>query len=281
MRDFAVQKNSRLIERLARWQRGEIVPTEPALAATVMLVRDAEADGADRVEVFVQRRVAYMDFAPSMLVFPGGGVDPRDAREDVTWAGRSPQGWAEVLGTTTDTARLLVTAAIRELFEEAGVLLAGPDEESVVADVRSPIWHERRVALTQHAISLADILAEEDLVLRSDLLAYRAHWTTPEFEPRRYDTRFFAATLPVGQRPDGSTSEADYAAWAGPAATLARGDVMMLPPTRVMLEILAEAGGVADVVVDAADVGEVMPVLTVLPDSSLVMRTLLPDRSAP
>jgi hypothetical protein len=125
---------------------------------------------------------------------------------------------------------------------------------------------------------LADVLSHDDLVLRSDLLAYRAHWVTPVFEPRRYDTRFFAAAVPEGQVPDAATSEADHADWADPADTLAaleRGEVMMLPPTRVALETLAAAGSAAEVVTDAEDVIRVLPELLTLPDG-LVLRTPLP-----
>lgn len=286
MRDFPVSGSRWLTEQAARWERGELVPADVALASTVMLVRaSAETDtarGSSGLEVFMQRRVASMEFAPSMLVFPGGRVDPRDARSDIRWAGRSPRQWAQVLGVDEDEARELVTAAVRELFEECGVLLAGPDERSVVADVSSAAWHERRMALTRHEISLADVLGQEGLVLRGDLLSYRAHWVTPVFEPRRYDTRFFAAAVPEGQVPDARTSEADHADWADPMRTLAalgRGEVMMLPPTRVALETLAAAGSVADVVVDADDVVRVMPELVSLPDG-LVLRTPLAEPPA-
>lgn len=276
MRDFRHRANSWLREHADRIARSDFVPAPVALASTVMLVRPAEIGFG--LEVFLQRRVASMEFAPSMLVFPGGRVDPRDARDDVEWAGRTPDGWAEVLGTDATSARLLVTAAIRELFEECGVLLAGPDPESVVDDVGSAIWHERRVALTRHEVSLADVLAEDGLILRSDLLAYRAHWITPVFEPRRYDTRFFAATVPAGQRPDGQTSEADHADWADPGETLAaveRREVRMLPPTMVCLEDLARAGSVDEVTRDATDVILVLPEL-ITDGDELVLRTPLP-----
>lgn len=278
MRDFNL-KGGRLGAAAAKWQRGEIVPVDVALASTVMLVRPAETRSA--LEVFLQRRVASMEFAPSVVVFPGGRVDPRDAREDVVWSGRSPQEWAEILKIEEASARLLVTAAIRELFEESGVLLAGPDADSVVADVSSPTWHERRLGLAQHELSLAEVLAQEDLVLRSDLLSYRAHWVTPEFESRRYDTRFFAATLPDGQVPDDQTSEVDHADWADPAEVLdalAEGAVMMYPPTEVCLEDLAAAGSVDAVTTDAPDVILVMPVLTPVDDGELVLRTPLPAK---
>lgn len=278
MRDFILE-NSRLSAVAAQWQRGEIVPAEVAPAATVMLVRPAAT--RSNLEVFLQRRVASMEFAPSVVVFPGGRVDPRDARDDIAWAGRSPQEWAGVLGVDEASARLLVTAAIRELFEESGVLLAGPDADSVVADVSSPTWHERRTALTEHDVSLAEVLAAEGLVLRSDLLSYRAHWITPVFERRRYDTRFFAATVPDGQVPDDLTTEVDHADWADPAEVLdalEEGAVLMFPPTQVCLEDLAAAGSVEAVCTDAAEVPVVLPELTELADGEIVLRTPLPER---
>ena len=79
-------------------------------------------------------------------------------------------------------------------------------------------------------------------MLRTDLLSLRAHWTTPVCEPRRYDTRFFAARMPEGQRADDATTEAEAVRWDGPGALLAAqaaGEEIMLPPTQVMIEQLA------------------------------------------
>ena len=278
MRDFPIRADAALREQAETYARGGVTPASAALASTVMLVRSAAAGAG--VEVFLQRRVASMAFAPSMIVFPGGRVDPRDAREDVEWAGRPPLEWAATLGTDVASARLLVTAAIRELFEESGVLLAGPDRDSVVENLGVPMWQERRDALIRHEISLAEVLAEDNLILRADLLAYRAHWMTPEFEPRRYDTRFFAASVPMGQTPDGLTSEAEHAGWASPAtvlADLARREVRMMPPTVVCLEDLADAESVDEVVADASDVRLVLPEL-VATDEGMVLRSPIPSR---
>lgn len=288
-RDFPVGARPAFAATAEKWLSGAIVPTDVALASTVMLVRErsggstSEGRAESALEVFLLRRTATMEFAPSMLVFPGGRVDPRDGRPDVAWTGRGPEAWAAVLDTDVAGARLLVTAAIRELFEECGVLLAGPDAQTVVADVSSPLWHERRMALTRHEISLAEVLEEEGLVLRSDLLGYRAHWVTPGFERRRYDTRFFSAAVPDGQVPDGQTTEADHAEWADPAALLeahGRGEVMMLPPTWACLEDLAEATSVESVVADAESIVRVLPELVVLDGGELVLRTPLPEPTA-
>ncbi|MGC5582775.1 NUDIX hydrolase [Ornithinimicrobium sp. W1665] len=213
----------------------------PRPSATVMLLREASAGPG--VEVFVLRRAATMAFAPGMVAFPGGGVDPRDADQDVPWAGPSPLRWAELLGTGEDVARELVTAAAREVFEECGVLLAGPGPHEVVADVAGPSWRQERQALLDRTQSFGELLARRGLVLRTDLMALRAHWTTPVCEPRRYDTRFFAARMPRGQRADGETTEAERSSWSAPAEVLQHQQVgreILLPPTQVMLEQLRE-----------------------------------------
>lgn len=208
----------------------------PRPAATVMLLREAVPSG---VEVFVLRRAASMAFAPGMVAFPGGGVDPRDADPMVPWAGPSPQEWAARLGVEEARARELVIAAAREVFEECGVLLAGPGPHAVVGDLTDPAWQRERAALLDRTQSFGDLLSRLHLVLRSDLLSVRAHWVTPTCEPRRYDTWFFAARLPLGQAADALSTEAERAAWTTPRALLAEqaaGREVLLPPTQVMAE---------------------------------------------
>ena len=258
-------------------------------AATVMILRDrlrAAGDGlggsgvhgSTGVDVFMLRRVATMEFAPRMMVFPGGGVDPRDADPRLPWSGPSPAEWGRSLVADEATARELVVAAVREVFEECGVLLAGPDADSVVGDVSGPQWQAEREALLSRQISLAQMLIRRGLVLRSDLLRPRAHWITPEFEPRRYDTRFFAALLPAGQIADSQTSEADHADWTDPARLLedyASGAALMLPPTVVCLEQLAAATSVAEFLAAEIPIAPVTPVLVQTGDV-VVMRCTLP-----
>ena len=99
-------------------------------------------------------------------------------------------------------ARALVCAAVRETFEEAGVLLAGAPDGGPVADPSGPSWEADRAALVAGAVTLAELLSRRGLVLRADLLVPWARWITPEGEPRRFDARFFAAALPAGQRGD-------------------------------------------------------------------------------
>jgi len=167
-------------------------------------------------------------------VFPGGGVDPRDFDHAVAWAGPPPADWAVSLGTDEATARALVCAAVRETFEESGVLLAGPSTRDVVADTTGAGWEADRVALESRALSLTDFLDRRGLVLRSDLLGAWSGWLTPVFEPRRYRTWFFVAALPEGQRARDVSSESSQVTWLGArqaASAVDAGQLLMLPPT--------------------------------------------------
>ncbi|MFC0359119.1 NUDIX hydrolase [Kytococcus schroeteri] len=255
-------------------------PVAPRAAATVMVVRD----GAQGVEVFMQTRAASMAFAPGMMVFPGGGVDPRDEVTDAAWSGPTPQEWsARMPGTTPASAQQLVLAAAREVFEETGVLLAAhPDGRPVSeAEASAPAAVEGRRRVEAREVAFSDLLTELGLTVRTECLSVRDHWTTPECEPRRYDTWFFAARIPEGQEPDDGTSEAVSASWERPAAVLERaaGDAgLMLPPTIAALEDLRAAGSAAEVLAGRHEVPEVMPwpeEVPVGPDApdGLVMRT--------
>ncbi len=227
-------------------------------ASTVMLVRD----GAEGPEIFLQRRVGAMAFAAGMTVFPGGGVDPSDGTADIAWSGPEPAWWAERFATTETRAKALVCAAVRETFEECGVLLAGPTADSVVSDTTG--YRDARGRLERRELSLASFLAEEELVLRADLLRPWANWITPVIEPRRYDTRFFVAILPEGQLADGATSEAAEVRWSTPAEALARwrsGADVLLPPTWTQLVELGEFHSTADILAAHRAIDPILPVL--------------------
>ena len=280
IREFPLGESHTLRSHADRWlarDRSAQDPAPPAVpkpAATVMFVRD----GARGVEVFMLRRVATMAFAPRMTVFPGGGVDVRDADPALPWAGPSPAEWASLLQAPEATARELVAAAVREVFEECGVLLAGPSADEVIADVRDDHWREQRRRLLAREASLSQVLEEHGLVLRSDLLGYRAHWVTPEFEPRRYDARFFTAAVPAGQQADDQTTEADVADWVQPTALLEAfrdGSVLLLPPTIVAVEEIAAAASAAEFIAERPVVAPVQPEL-VDTGAGLVLRADLP-----
>ncbi|GII53713.1 hypothetical protein Pth03_21020 [Planotetraspora thailandica] len=207
---------------------GRITPVPARDAATVVLLRD------DPLEVYLLKRKATMAFAAGAYVFPGGSVDPRDADHAIAWAGPTPAEWAERFHVDKPMARALVCAAVRETFEESGVLLAGPDPETVVADTTGEGWEADRLALIARTLSFADFLDRRGLVLRSDLLKAWAHWITPEIETRRFDTRFFIAALPEGQRTRDVGGEADTVVWTTPADALAQaeaGEINLMPPT--------------------------------------------------
>ncbi len=222
-----------LVEHARRFRAEGAVPAVPRVAATVLLLRPA----GDGFEVYMIRRVAAMTFG-GMYAFPGGGVDRSDSEAHLGWAGPDPAAWGVRLGLDPAAAQAVVCAAAREVFEEAGVLLAGPDPDTVVGDVSGDDWEAARQDLEGRRVGFADLLAGRGLTLRSDLLLPWSRWITPEFEPRRFDTYFFVALLPEGQRTRDISREADHTLWMRPGEACERaraGELTMLPPTLVTL----------------------------------------------
>jgi 8-oxo-dGTP pyrophosphatase MutT (NUDIX family) len=227
--------------RAAEIAAGQRAVAQPRDAATVVLLRPG-------VEVLMLARARAMDFAPGAHVFPGGSVDPDDA--DVPWSGPAPQG----LGVPPERAQALACAAIRETYEESGVLLAG----SAVADLAA-LAQDRR-ALLAGEVSFGEVLTRRGLVLHAGLLKPWTRWITPEVSDRRFDTWFFAAVMPDGQVADAS-AESDSIAWLRPCDALdgARaGRLTLLPPTAVTL---AEIGSHADVPAVLAARREIVPLM--------------------
>ncbi len=221
-----------LVQQARAYADGSATPAEPRDAATVVLLRSGPSAEAGP-EIYLLRRQTSMAFAGGMCVFPGGGVDPRDFDHAVAWAGPSTAEWAERLRVDEPMARALVCAAVRETFEESGVLLAGT-ADSVVEDTTGEDWEADRTALEARELSLTDFLDRRGLVLRSDLLGAWAGWLTPVFEPRRYRTWFFVAALPEGQRTRDVSSESTSVQWL-PAMEAVTGveaeEIFMMPPT--------------------------------------------------
>lgn len=248
-----------LAEAAQAYVDGGQTPAEPRNAATVVLLRDASGAGAAGPEAYLLRRQVSMDFAGGMCVFPGGGVDQRDFDHQVEasgWAGPSAAEWATRLGVDdADTARALVCAAVRETFEESGVLLAGPSADTVVADTTGDDWEADRVALENRSLAMTDFLDRRGLVLRTDLLGVWDGWLTPIFEPKRYRTWFFVADLPEGQITRDVSSESDQVVWK-PARTAAdeadAGTLAMLPPTYLTCLEIGQHASVSEVM-DAAE----------------------------
>ncbi len=227
-------------------------------ASTVVVVRD----GTDGIEVFLQRRVKQMAFAGGMTVFPGGGVDPRDGESGLAWQGPDVDWWAAKFGTDPASAQKLVCAAVRETFEECGVLLVGTTDGSPL-DVEA-LAPQRRL-LEDRTLSFAEFLTNNSLVLRADLLVPLAHWITPKNERRRYDTRFFLAALPEGQEADDRTSEVDTAYWRSASAALddwSARRCFLLPPTWTQLRELARYDTVAELVAVERQITAIEPDLS-------------------
>jgi 8-oxo-dGTP pyrophosphatase MutT (NUDIX family) len=225
-------------ERAREIAAGRLSPVVPRDAATIMLLRQEPG-----VEAYLLRRTRELEFAPGVCVFPGGSVDEQDADLQIPWSGPAPAEFAGQLGTSQARARALICAAVRETFEEAGVLLAGPSPTSLVDD--SAALARDRHSLLEGSTSFGELLSRRGLMLRADLLTPWARWITPEASPRRYDTWFFAAALPPGQTAglgQANPGEADSGTWLRPGAALesARaGEITLLPPTVVTLGELA------------------------------------------
>lgn len=213
-------------------------------AATVMLLRDTAAGP----EVFMLRRTHAAVFGPGFYVFPGGRLDPSDRAAEIAGRCDGPDdAWASARLGVPDGGLGFWVAAIRECFEEAGVLLARrPDGTVIDFDEHDEATTDRFNAL-RHAIhdgttTLAAVCAAEDLRLITGDLAYFAHWITPPGGPRRFSTRFLVARAPAGQHPLHDNSETIDSLWIRPAAALAHfaaREWEMMPPTVGALEFLA------------------------------------------
>ena len=258
------------LEELARaFHRGERTPAEPRHASTVVLLRDAPGGP----EAYLLRRVKGMAFAGGMHVFPGGSVDPDDEDAQIGWSGPSAKQWGEWFGASERLARALVCAAVRETFEECGVLLAGESADHLLEDVSSDEWEAEREALEARQQSLSQLLARRGLVLRADLLRPYAHWITPDVEPKRFDTRFFLAAMPAGQVCRDVGGEADERLWV-PVGTALEQGLTLMPPTHQSLKDLQGFPTVLDALDSPRAVTLVAPKLVVMPDDSV--RFLVP-----
>jgi 8-oxo-dGTP pyrophosphatase MutT (NUDIX family) len=247
-------------------------PAVPRDAATVVLLRDGDR-GTGGIEAYLLRRVTGMAFAGGMTVFPGGSVDVADEVLDTPWTGPPPALWARRFGTDEALARALVCAAVRETFEEAGVLLASRHPDGGLPDTAGDDWEAERAALEGRAQSLSELLMRRGLVLRADLLRAWSHWITPVSEPRRFDTRFFVAALPESQLTRHVGGEADQVQWMRPADAVAahrRGELPMLPPTAVTLDEMSAYPRV-EAVLAAADERTIAPILPRLVSERVVL----------
>jgi len=237
----------------------EIVAPRPA--STILLLRDSK--GAKEIEVFMMVRHYEIDFNSGALVFPGGSVDKNDkeiiARPEL-YAGR------EGLDAAALSFRI---AAIRETFEESGILLARPRGSKALVDARhaSEIEAAHRVDLNEGKITFLKMLTDNGLVLALDELVPYAHWITPEGVPKRFDTWFFLAAAPPDQLGAHDGRESTDSIWVSPREALEGGDngrfKLPFPTTRNLIR-LGKQASVNDALQDSKgrDIVTVMPVMT-------------------
>jgi 8-oxo-dGTP pyrophosphatase MutT (NUDIX family) len=228
-------------------------PAEPKPSATILLVRD----GARGLEVFMVQRHHQIDFATGAMVFPGGKVDAADA---------DPALAARCDGAVSDALRPLHVAAIRETFEECGVLLARPaGSNALVSGAQlAEIERRHRAELNAGKCTLPELVEQENLRLANDLLVPFAHWITPDFMPKRFDTHFYLVAAPPDQLAIHDGGESVDSVWTRPAdAEVERsaGRRTIIFPTFMQVKKLGREDRVADAIAAARSA----PVVTVLP----------------
>jgi 8-oxo-dGTP pyrophosphatase MutT (NUDIX family) len=248
-----------------------IAPVPPVDAATVILVRDSpSANGG--WELFMVRRHVHSEFAADVYVFPGGKID--DADRD---SALEPFLDAQVSSDLMDASAYRV-GAIRELFEEAGVLLASSSTDTSAGGDRIDSFRQR---LRRGEIDLREIARATNLKLALSELHPYAHWITPETMPRRYDTWFYLARLPDGQTPWHDEVETVDSLWIQPAEALRRGradDFPLVFVTEKQLERMARYGSIDDLL-DSIVEADLQPVMPKLVDRDGQIVFLLPDQA--
>jgi len=236
---------------------------KPRDASTILLLRDAKA--APEVEVFMMVRHYEIDFNSGALVFPGGSVDKND-KEII----ERPELYTG--GEGLDAAALSFRiAAIRETFEESGILLARPKGSKALVDAKraSEIEAAHRADLNDGKITFLQVLTDNGMVLALDELVPYAHWITPEGMPKRFDTWFFLAAAPPDQLGAHDGKESTDSIWVSPREAIAGGESgrfkLPFPTTRNLIK-LGKQGSVTDALADSRgrDVVTVMPVVTKL-----------------
>ena len=255
-------------------------------AATVLILRD----GLDGLEVFMLKRNLNSDFVGGAYVFPGGAVDPADRHLDLepVCEGRTDADASRRLGIDGGGLAFWV-AAIRESFEEAGVLLAY-DLDGYVdldADVTAAHWNHHRQQVDTGQLTMVDLCRLEGLRLACDEMHYFSHWITPEGAPRRYDTRFFLAAAPPNQTPLHDDHEVIANEWVRPLDAIARceaGQMTMMPPTIASLRTISRFSTAAEALDAAREITQVPAVLPRVVSVDGGVRIVLPgdpDYGAP
>jgi 8-oxo-dGTP pyrophosphatase MutT (NUDIX family) len=254
---------------------GEFTPAPTRPAATVLLVRDSR----DGPEFLLLRRHGRSGFAAGAWVFPGGVVDGGDQDLGLVerMDGPTPMRWAERLGLPDPAdAVSFVVAAVREAFEETGILLARVADDATNPGAAQEGLDIARRALLAEVVDLRQVMATRSLRIMGDRLLYLAHWITPEPEPRRYDTRFFLARVDPDAVCTPHEAEMTESVWLtarGAVHFFESGSLKMLPPTVHTLRRLAGYESVDAIFAALADapVPAIMPVMRVVPDGVAIV----------
>ncbi len=246
-------------------------PVTPRPAATIVLLRDA----APGMEVLLMRRSRKSGFVPGAYVFPGGRVDRTDAEpavlELLTDLTRESAAERLDLPDADPPAIAYYLAALREAFEETGILVGElPDGSPPPTAARDPRVDAVREELMQDRIGFAEALRALECRVDGDAVEYIAHWITPRAEPRRYDTRFFAARVPGDATPIVDPREMTDALWLTPGTALDRldaGELPMVFPTIKTIEQLAAYETVESALhaIGRQEVRTILPTLVVTP----------------
>lgn len=231
------------------------IPAKPRLSATILLLRDAP-----NLQVLMVKRHYEIDFAAGALVFPGGKANEEDA--SIEWA-----DWTD--GEFEGEELPARISAVREAYEEAGIILARPRSArgagaALVGPDGAKVLDPMRGAVDRQEASFLALMKEHDLVLALDTLVHFGHWITPTMMPKRFDTHFYLAATPPGQIAEQDGRETTEAVWLGAQQALdmeAAGEATIIFPTRMNLGKLAEVASVQEALTRFQGEG----VVTVLP----------------
>ena len=224
----------------------------PFPAASILMLRDRDHG----LETFMVVRHHQIDFASGALVFPGGRIDAQD---------REVRDYCEGVDGVADTKLAFRVGAIREAFEESGILLARPQGQAdLVGGERLAELDKYRDPLNKGELGLKEFLENEQLIFACDLLQHFAHWTTPEMMPKRFDTHFYLAVAPSDHVAIHDGHESVDSVWITPRDALdgaKSGKYTIVFPTRLNVEMLGRSQCVAEAMQMAQDrtVVRVMP----------------------
>ena len=252
----------------------------PKNAATIILLRDKEPEG---VEVFLLRRHEKSSFMGGNFVYPGGRVDRDDGSLEI---GSLSKGITfdeaqKILGGTISPEESFAhwIAGIRELFEEAGVLLAY-DQKGNLFQIKNRNEQEKfsnyRTLLQKCGITICQMAQEEKLLFALDQLHYYTHWITPEAGSERFDTRFFLARYPLGQEASHDQKETTAGIWVTPKKALEenlKGETILSPPTLKTLEDLSRFKSIDEIFssLKEREIQSILPILTKISNNPLII----------